>query len=86
MLLHGWCEGLASNQDLEAFIGMALMGSGLLVAPSAATSGIMTVAILAAALAGALPLLPSALGGGPLYLLVSEWRNAHDLALHALYA
>ena len=47
---------------------------------------IMTVAILAAALAGALPLLPSALGGGPLYLLVSEWRNAHDFALHALYA
>ena len=33
--------------------------------------GIMTVAILAAALAGALPLLPSALGGGPLYLLVT---------------
>ena len=76
----------SQGMDLEAFIGMALMGSGLLVAPWAATSGIMTVAILAAALAGALPLLPSALGGGPLYLLVSEWRNAHDLALHALYA
>ena len=42
--------------------------------------------VYAAALEGALPLLPSALGGGPLYLLVSEWRNAHDLALHALYA
>ena len=54
-------------------------------APEAATSGTMTVAILAAALAGALPLLPNALGGGPLYLLVSEWRNAHDLALHALH-
>ena len=40
----------------------------LLVAPSAATSGTMTVGILAAALKGALPLLPSALGGGPVYL------------------
>ena len=38
---------------------MALMGSGLLVASPAATSGIMTVAILAAALAGGLPLLRS---------------------------
>ena len=76
----------SQGMDLEAFIGMALMGLWLLVAPSAATSGIMTVAILAASLEGALPLLPSALGGGPLYLLVSEWRNAHDLALHALYA
>ena len=54
--------------DLEAFIGMALMGLKLLVALSAATSGTMTVAILAAALAGASPLLPSALGGGPLFI------------------
>ena len=64
---------------------MALMGLRLLVALPAATSGTMTVAMLAAALDGALPPLPSALGGGPLYLLVSEWRNAHDFALHELY-
>ena len=47
------CRPAAVSQrqgmDLEAFIGMALMGLKLLVAPSAATSGIMTVAILAAA-------------------------------------
>ena len=58
----------SQGMDLEAFIGMALMGSELLVAPSAATSGIMTVAILAAALAGALLLLPSALGGVPILI------------------
>ena len=47
-----------------------------IVAPSATTSEIITVATLASTLAGALPGL----------LLVSEWRNAHGLALHAPYA
>ena len=81
------CRPAAVSQSqgmaLEGFIGIALME--LHVALSAATSGTMTVAIEAAALAGAL-LLPSALGGGPLYLLVSEWRNEHGFALHMLYA
>ena len=69
---------------LEGFIGIALMG--LHVALSAATSGTITAAIEAAALGGGLPPLPKALGGGPLYLLVSEWRHEHDFALHMLYA
>ena len=69
---------------LEALKGIA--GTTVLVALLATTSGMTTAATLALTLAVALPLLPSVLGGGPSYLLVSEWRNAHDLALHEPYA
>ena len=97
MLLHGWCEGLAPN-EVPTCGGVPKPGNRFRSFKrhcwdyrcSRAISndlrdyyGRYTIALT---LALALPLLPSVLGGGPSYLLVSEWRYAHDLALHDPYA
>ena len=94
----GWCEGLASNQvstcgrvpkPRDGFGGLHWHGiDGVRIISRAIGSDLWDYdsCHTSSSFGRGFTTFTKCSRRSPLYLLVSEWRNAHDLALHALYA